>query len=134
MNCPFCSVDESRIAFANDSVIAFWDGFPVSLGHLLIIPRRHAPAWADLNSAEQAAIWSAIERCQKLISERFHPDGFNVGFNENSAAGQTVFHFHLHIIPRYQGDVVDPRGGVRHVIPSKANYLTADKILFGSSI
>jgi diadenosine tetraphosphate (Ap4A) HIT family hydrolase len=134
MSCPFCSVDESRIAFSNDSVIAIWDGFPVSSGHLLIIPRRHARAWADLSSSERAATWSAIEQCQELISERFHPDGFNVGFNENSAAGQTVFHFHLHIIPRYEGDVADPRGGVRHVIPHKANYLTTGKGLLGPSI
>jgi superfamily II DNA or RNA helicase/diadenosine tetraphosphate (Ap4A) HIT family hydrolase len=134
MNCPFCAVDESRIAFSNDSVIAIWDGFPVNPGHLLIIPRRHAPAWGNLSSSEKAATWSAIDQGQRLISERFHPDGFNVGFNESSAAGQTVFHFHLHIIPRYAGDVADPRGGVRHVIPNKANYLTADKKLLGPSI
>jgi HKD family nuclease/diadenosine tetraphosphate (Ap4A) HIT family hydrolase len=131
MSCPFCSVDESRIAFSNDSVIAIWDGFPVSPGHLLIIPRRHTPAWIDLSSSEKAATWSAIDQAQGLISERFHPDGFNVGFDENSAAGQTVFHFHLHIIPRYEGDVADPRGGVRHVIPNKANYLAADESLLG---
>jgi superfamily II DNA or RNA helicase/HKD family nuclease/diadenosine tetraphosphate (Ap4A) HIT family hydrolase len=130
MSCPFCSVDESRIAFSNDCVIAIWDGFPASPGHLLIIPRRHTPAWTNLSSSEKAATWSAIEQCQKLISEHFHPDGFNVGFNEKSAAGQTVFHFHLHIIPRYEGDVADPRGGVRHVIPSKAN----DHILLGAPI
>jgi diadenosine tetraphosphate (Ap4A) HIT family hydrolase len=125
MNCPFCSIDPSRIAFSNDLVIAIWDGFPVSPGHLLIVPRRHAPAWLDLSSVEKSAIWLAIDRGQALISERFRPDGFNVGFNQNAAAGQTVFHFHLHIIPRYTGDVADPRGGVRHVIPNKANYLVA---------
>ena len=134
MSCPFCSVDESRIAFSNDCVIAIWDGFPVSPGHLLIVPRRHTPNWANLSTSEKAATWSAIDQGQRLISERFHPDGFNVGFNESTAAGQTVFHFHLHIIPRYEGDVADPRGGVRHVIPSKANYLTADKSLLGPSI
>jgi superfamily II DNA or RNA helicase/diadenosine tetraphosphate (Ap4A) HIT family hydrolase len=134
MSCPFCSIDESRIAFSNDSVIAIWDGFPVSPGHLLIIPRRHTPAWANLSFSEKAATWSAIEQGQRLISERFHPDGFNVGFNESSAAGQTVFHFHLHIIPRYEGDVADPRGGVRHVIPNKANYLTAGESLLGRPV
>ena len=127
MSCPFCSVDESRIAFSNDLVIAIWDGFPVSPGHLLIIPRRHTPAWPNLSSVEKAATWSAIDQGQAVISERFHPDGFNVGFNESAAAGQTVFHFHLHIIPRYEGDVADPRGGVRHVIPDKANYLAAGR-------
>src|SRR3979411_138009 len=129
MSCPFCWIDASRIAFSNDSVIAIWDGFPVSPGHLLIIPRRHTPAWPNLSSVEKAAIWAAIDQGQAAISERFRPDGFNVGFNESSAAGQTVLHFHLHIIPRYRGDVVDPRGGVRHVIPDKANYLAVDESL-----
>ncbi len=128
MNCAFCSIDPSRIAFSNDLVIALWDGFPINPGHLLIIPCRHAPAWSDLSSVEKSAIWSAIDQGQALISERFRPDGFNVGFNERAAAGQTVFHFHLHIIPRYAGDVRDPRGGVRHVIPDKANYLAAGSI------
>ena len=112
-------------AFSNDLVIALWDGFPINPGHLLIIPRRHAPAWPDLSSVEKSAIWSAVDQGQALVSERFRPDGFNVGFNERAAAGQTVFHFHMHIIPRYAGDVADPRGGVRHVIPDKANYLAA---------
>jgi superfamily II DNA or RNA helicase/diadenosine tetraphosphate (Ap4A) HIT family hydrolase len=134
MSCPFCSVDESHIAFSNDLVIAIWDGFPVNPGHLLIIPRRHTPAWVNLSPSEKAATWSAIEQAQAAISERFHPDGFNVGFNESSAAGQTVFHFHLHIIPRYEGDVADPRGGVRHVIPNKANYLVAGESLPGPAI
>jgi diadenosine tetraphosphate (Ap4A) HIT family hydrolase len=125
MSCPFCSIDPSRIAFSSDLVIAIWDGFPVSPGHLLIIPRRHSPAWSNLDSAEKAALWSAVDVGQTVISQRFRPDGFNVGFNESEAAGQTVFHFHLHVIPRYAGDVADPRGGVRHVIPDKANYLAA---------
>ena len=89
----------------------------MSPGHLLIIPRRHTPAWPNLSSAEKAAIWSAVDQSQRLISERFHPDGFNVGFNESAAAGQTISHFHLHIIPRYAGDVADPRGGVRMLFP-----------------
>jgi superfamily II DNA or RNA helicase/diadenosine tetraphosphate (Ap4A) HIT family hydrolase/HKD family nuclease len=134
MSCPFCLIDPSRIAFSNDLVIAIWDGFPVSPGHLLVIPRRHALTWLDLSSAEKSAIWSAIDQGQTVISERFRPDGFNVGFNERTAAGQTVFHFHLHIIPRYAGDVVDPRGGVRHVIPDKANYLAAGSSLSKTTI
>src|SRR6185295_15237455 len=128
MNCPFCSIDPSRIVFSNDLVIAIWDVFPVSPGHLLIIPRRHTPAWSSLDSADKAAVWLAVDQCQAVISERFRPDGFNVGFNENPAAGQTVFHFHLHIIPRYVGDVADPRDGVRHIIPEKANYLLSTAV------
>ena len=126
MSCPFCSIDESRIAFSNDLVLAIWDSAAPSQhpGHLLIIPPRHAAAWSDLNPVEKSAIWSAIDRGQAVISEQFHPDGFNVGFNERAAASETIFHFHLHVIPRYAGDVADPRGGVRYVIPVKANYLS----------
>lgn len=134
MTCPFCSVDESRIAFSNESVIAIWDGFPVSQSHLLIIPRRHAPTWPSLSLVEKAAIMAAIDQGQATISERLRPDGFNVGFNENSAAGQTVFHFHLHIIPRYEGDVADPRDGVRHIIPEKANYLLSTAVSSSAAI
>ncbi len=127
LSCPFCSIDESRIAFSNDSAIAFWDGLPASLGQLLVIPRRHVPVWANLSSSEREAIWSTIDRGQKLISERFRPDGFNVGFNESSAAVQTASHFHLHIIPRYEGDDAHPRGEVQPNIPTNANYLAIDE-------
>lgn len=126
MTCPFCSPDRSRIAFEDEIVVALWDGFPVSDGHLLIVPKCHAPTWDELSALQKTAIWSAIDRAQGMIRERHQPDGFNVGFNQGAAAGQTVFHFHLHIIPRYSGDVADPRGGVRHVIPTKANYLATD--------
>lgn len=128
MNCPFCSIDPGRIAFATDLVIAIWDAFPVSPGHLLVVPHRHASIWSELNPVEQRAIWSAIERGKAIVSERFRPNGFNVGFNEGQAAGQTVFHFHLHIIPRYANDTPDPRGGIRHVLPYKANYLVSSAI------
>ena len=128
MNCPFCSIDSGRIAFSSDLVLAIWDAFPVSPGHLLVVPRRHAPTWSELNFAEQSAVWSAIDQAKSIISERFRPDGFNVGFNEGQAGGQTVFHFHLHIIPRYASDMPDPRGGIRHVLPKKANYLAGNAI------
>jgi superfamily II DNA or RNA helicase/diadenosine tetraphosphate (Ap4A) HIT family hydrolase len=123
MTCPFCSVDSSRIAFANEHVIAIWDAFPVNPGHLLIISRSHAPDWVDLSAAEKAAVWSAVDEAEAVIAQRFRPEGFNLGVNQGAAAGQTVFHFHLHVIPRYTGDVLDPRGGVRHVVPARANYL-----------
>jgi diadenosine tetraphosphate (Ap4A) HIT family hydrolase len=129
MSCPFCSIDESRIVFSNDLVIAVWDGSPVRKGHLLIVTRRHTYAWIDLSSPEKTAIWSAIERGQAAISEHFHPDGFNVGFDESAAAGQTVPHFHLHIIPRYERDVANPRDEIRQVIPRKEAYLTLGRTL-----
>lgn len=122
MSCPLCSVDESRIAFSTELVIAIWNESSANSGHLLIVPRRHARSWADLNSAEKTATWSAIDQAQATISERFRPDGFSVGFDQGPAAGQTVFHFHLHIIPRYAGDVADLRGGVRYAIPANKTH------------
>jgi superfamily II DNA or RNA helicase/HKD family nuclease/diadenosine tetraphosphate (Ap4A) HIT family hydrolase len=109
--------------FSNSWVVALWDGFPVSPGHLLIVPRRHVATWFEANEEEQREIWQAIEKGKEAICQLYQPDGFNIGINVGEAAGQTVPHLHLHIIPRYQGDVPDPRGGVRYVIPHKANYL-----------
>ncbi|MGH0280443.1 DUF3427 domain-containing protein [Sinorhizobium meliloti] len=123
-SCPFCAIEVSRVVFSNEHIVAIWDGFPVSPGHLLIVPRRHTATWEELRDAEKDAIWRSVDHGIAEIKSRHAPDGFNVGFNFGEAAGQTVFHFHLHIIPRYSGDVLDPRGGVRHVIPGKANYLS----------
>lgn len=124
--CPFCAAELNRIAFMDDNVVALWDAFPVSPGHMLIIPRRHAGTWDDLSANEKLAIWQNVDRAKSEIERRHEPDGYNVGFNLKEAAGQTVLHFHLHVIPRYHGDVADPRGGVRHVIPHKANYLVPE--------
>jgi len=125
-DCPFCKISPERIAFSWSHGHAIWDGFPVSPGHLLLVPHRHAATWDDLTAEEKAALTAAIDESMAVIRARHTPNGFNVGFNLGAAAGQTVFHFHLHVIPRYSGDVADPRGGVRHVIPSKANYLSKE--------
>jgi diadenosine tetraphosphate (Ap4A) HIT family hydrolase len=122
-DCPFCSPASSRIAFEDRLTRTLWDAFPVSEGHLLIVPRRHVATWFDASKEEQASITAAIDRARDLLAGRHHPDGFNIGINVGEAAGQTVFHLHVHVIPRYRGDVADPRGGVRHVIPAKGNYL-----------
>ncbi len=124
--CPFCFPAEDRIAFEDRLTRALWDAFPVSEGHLLLVPRRHVPTWFDATAEEKAALTAAIDRGRELIASRHSPDGFNIGINVGEAAGQTVFHLHVHLIPRYAGDVPDPKGGVRHVIPGKGNYL-ADK-------
>jgi len=121
--CPFCLPAEDRIAFEDRLTRALWDAFPVSEGHLLIVPRRHVPTWFDATAEERAALTAGIDRGRDLIASRHRPDGFNIGINVGEAAGQTVFHLHVHLIPRYSGDVPDPRGGVRHVIPGKGNYL-----------
>jgi len=121
-SCFFCQPDRARIAFETDQFFGLWDGFAVSPGHLLVIPRRHIPTWFDATADEQAALLQGIEMARQEILRRHQPDGFNIGINIGAAAGQTVFHLHIHVIPRYSGDLPDPRGGVRNVIPSKGNY------------
>jgi diadenosine tetraphosphate (Ap4A) HIT family hydrolase len=122
-SCPFCTLDDSDRVFHRDGLVAaLWDGYPVSPGHALVVPRRHVAGWFDATPDEQAAILHGIEIARAAILERYKPDGFNIGINVGEAAGQTVFHLHAHLIPRYTGDVPDPRGGVRHVVPSKARY------------
>jgi len=107
-------------------VLGLWDGFPVSPGHALIVPKRHVADWFGATPEERAELWNAVESVRKVIEQHHQPDGYNVGFNCGRAAGQTVFHLHLHVIPRYDGDVEDPRGGVRHVIPDKVRYWEED--------
>ena len=97
----------------------------MSPGHTLVITRRVIPDWFTATEAEQRAVIALIDTVKRQVDEEFKPDGYNVGFNAGSAAGQTVMHLHVHVIPRFCGDVPDPRGGVRHVIPGKANYLRA---------
>jgi diadenosine tetraphosphate (Ap4A) HIT family hydrolase len=122
-SCPFCSPNPDRIAFEHRLVLALWDAFPASPGHLLLVPRRHVATWFDASEDERAAILKALDDAKALVDARHHPDGYNIGVNVGEAAGQTVFHLHVHLIPRYAGDVPNPRGGVRHVIPGRGNYL-----------
>src|SRR5690606_37783412 len=102
--------------------LALWDAFPVSPGHALIVPRRHVASWSSLASQEKAALLELVDKVRELLDERHAPDGYNVGLNDGIAAGQTVMHVHVHVIPRYTGDAPDPRGGVRYVLPLKAAY------------
>jgi superfamily II DNA or RNA helicase/diadenosine tetraphosphate (Ap4A) HIT family hydrolase/HKD family nuclease len=122
---PFLIIAEAEWLRANALAFAVFDSFPVSLGHVLVITRRLVPTWFDCTPAEQQALMELINEVKKLLDERLDPkpDGYNVGFNAGEAAGQTVPHVHIHVIPRYSGDMADPRGGVRHVIPEKGNYL-----------
>lgn len=122
-NCPFCRVESDReiIAFSALS-LAFFDGFPVSPGHALIIPRRHVASFFDLTKEEQQDMLNLADDVKRIVDEKYHPDGYNIGINVGEAAGQSIFHVHLHLIPRYAGDVPNPRGGVRGVIPAKQNY------------
>jgi diadenosine tetraphosphate (Ap4A) HIT family hydrolase len=126
--CPFCQIDPARLFLATDSLVGLWDAFPVSPGHALLVPRRHVATWFDASEAEQLALAAAVGEARALIEARCRdrgeplPDGYNVGFNAGEAAGQTVFHAHVHVIPRYRGDNPSPRGGVRAVVPGKAGY------------
>ena len=124
-SCPFCNPDSDRIFQARRLTLCLWDGFPVSPGHALVVSKRHFGSWFDATSEEQAEIMSAIESARAEIESLHRPAGYNIGINVGRAAGQTIPHLHVHVIPRYEGDVADPRGGVRYVIPSKANYLAA---------
>ena len=125
MNCPFCDPDIDRIFYDSDPrFLCLWDGFPVSPGHALIVPRRHVETWFEATSDEQENLLKGIELAKREIDKQYRPDGYNIGINAGAAAGQTVAHLHIHLIPRYKGDVEDPRGGVRYVIPEKGNYLT----------
>lgn len=123
--CPFCEPDERRVIRRFNHVFALWDGFPVSEGHALIVPYRHVPTWFDASPDERVALFGAIDAVCAEIDVRLPATGFNFGINVGQSAGQTVPHLHLHVIPRRAGDVPDPRGGVRYVIPEKANYLAA---------
>jgi diadenosine tetraphosphate (Ap4A) HIT family hydrolase len=121
--CPFCNFsDKVELMSETATAVAFLDSFPVSQGHTLIIPKRHTANYFDLTVHEQRAIWLLVNRCEMLIQKRFNPDGFNVGINVGEAAGQSIFHAHVHVIPRYKGDVENPRGGVRGVILNKQSY------------
>jgi diadenosine tetraphosphate (Ap4A) HIT family hydrolase len=120
--CPFCHINKDDILFSNEYCYAIFDRYPVSQGHILVIPHRHAETYLDLTIPEKIAILQLAEPCLYFLSDKYNPDGYNVGMNIGESAGQTVMHCHVHLIPRYNGDMNDPRGGVRGVIPKKRVY------------
>ena len=133
-NCPFCNLDNARILKANSHALAIFDAFPVSPGHTLILPKRHISSFFDATQEEQAAVFELLSAMRDLLADPstssvarqgslpLRPDGFNIGINDGEAAGQTVMHLHIHLIPRYAGDTQDPRVGVRWIMPEKAVY------------
>ena len=120
---PFLAVLASEWLAANRTAFAIADRFPVSPGHALVVPRRVIATWWEATDDEQTDILALIDEVKRRLDVELRPDGYNVGFNAGAAAGQTIGHLHIHVIPRYGGDVPDPRGGIRHVIPGKGNYL-----------
>ncbi len=124
--CPFCSIAPERIVLDSTHAFVIRDGFPVSPGHALIIPKRHVGSFFDVTDAERADLMSLLAAARDEIEREFRPASYNIGINDGAAAGQTVPHLHIHLIPRYAGDRADPRGGVRWVLPDKAAYWDRD--------
>lgn len=122
LNCPFCNLPKERIFLSTDFAYAIKDGFPVSTGHTLIITKRHIPSWFETTDEERQELFKLLSLAKEMLEDELHPNGYNIGINDGPAAGQTVPHLHIHLIPRYQNDQEDPRGGVRWIIPNKAKY------------
>jgi len=122
MPCPFCDIEGRPIVAQSDLALALRDAYPASPGHTLIVPRRHVADWWSATTFERAAMLSLVDEVKSALDAELCPDGYNLGFNDRPAAGQTVFHLHLHLIPRFAGDVDDPTGGVRHAVVGKGNY------------
>jgi diadenosine tetraphosphate (Ap4A) HIT family hydrolase len=122
--CVFCGLQPERIVLESTHGVVLRDAFPVGRGHLLVVPRIHVPSIFELPPAVQSDLWDLVRQARRTMAESIHPDGFTVGVNDGEAAGQTVLHAHIHVIPRYVGDVPDPRGGIRWVVPENADYWT----------
>lgn len=120
--CPFCSVQQDKIITQNSLTFTVRDTLPVSSGHTLILPKRHIASIFEATKDEVAALWAALQQARGGLLQEFSPDGFNIGINDGLAAGQTILHLHVHLIPRYKGDMPDPRGGIRWIFPDKAVY------------
>jgi len=124
-SCPFCTLPADRTLLSTPLTLALRDAYPVSPGHTLVIPRRHIASFFDLTAAERTDLFILLDQARAGLDAEFHPDGYNIGINDGPAAGQTIGHLHIHLIPRYVGDQPDPRGGVRWIFPDKADYWTA---------
>jgi diadenosine tetraphosphate (Ap4A) HIT family hydrolase len=122
LSCPFCALPETRIIRREAHALVVPDAHPVSPGHTLIVPVRHVASFFETTPDERAALLEALDWARREVLSRLSPDGFNIGINDGAAAGQTIMHLHLHLIPRYVGDWPDPRGGVRWLFPDKAPY------------
>ena len=118
----FCNLNETRQLFINELAFVIADGFPVTRGHCLVVPKRHFRSLYEATSEERSALWELVEQTRQYLLNEYSPDGFNIGIDDGPAAGQTVRHLHIHLIPRYVGNADDPRGGVRWVMPDKAPY------------
>ncbi len=121
-SCPFCNIDKLNIILKNEMCFAIFDKYPVSEGHMLIVPFRHFANFFEATEDEILAIHALLLDAKGFLDRRFSPDGYNIGVNVGAVSGQTIMHLHVHLIPRYKGDIDNPVGGVRGVIPSKRIY------------
>jgi diadenosine tetraphosphate (Ap4A) HIT family hydrolase len=122
MKCPFCEIPAEQIVLENERAKAFYDKYPVQKGHLLIVPKRHIASYFEATEEEITAIHRLLHEGKEKLDQEFAPDGYNIGVNVGSYGGQTVMHLHVHLIPRYKGDIEDPRGGIRKAIPNVVPY------------
>jgi diadenosine tetraphosphate (Ap4A) HIT family hydrolase len=120
--CPFCPVKDREVIASHALAVAVTDSFPLTKGHSLIVPRRHVASFFELTPDERFAMLGLLDEAKAALDRQYAPDGYNVGINDGTAAGQTVMHVHVHLIPRYRGDADDPRGGVRWIFPRRAEY------------
>ena len=127
VNCIFCN-PQTEIITETEMAYAIFDKYPVSEGHILIIPKRHVGSYFDLSVQEHTDCSIIINKIKDMLKEKYKPDGYNIGVNIGKFAGQTIEHIHIHIIPRYKGDVINPVGGIRNVIPEKGNYLNPNRV------
>jgi diadenosine tetraphosphate (Ap4A) HIT family hydrolase len=122
--CPFCTLPPARVIGNSEHGLIIRDAYPISVGHTLVVPRRHVGSFFDLSSDERADLLDLLDVAKVNLDRELRPQAYNIGINDGVAAGQTVPHLHIHLIPRYDGDRVDPRGGIRWIIPDKADYWT----------
>lgn len=120
--CRFCNPSTDWLMIQGNLGFVAWDRHPVNEGHFLVIPYRHFADYFEINEAERNELWGLVEAGKKVAEEKYKPDGYNIGINVGESAGQSIYHLHIHVIPRYKGDVEDPKGGVRAVIPKRKNY------------
>ena len=122
LTCVFCSLPKTRIVLDSSTGLVIRDAFPVSSGHSLIIPKRHVGSLFELELNEQLGLLTLLNDARSALDTELQPEGYNIGINDGLAAGQTVPHLHIHLIPRFKGDLPDPRGGIRWIFPDKARY------------
>lgn len=120
--CDFGNSERNTVIAETELAYARWDNFPTSEGHAEIVPRRHVESYFDLTDDELLATYELLKQVKDIIDSQYHPDAYNIGVNDGEAAGRTIDHCHVHLIPRYVGDVKNPRGGIRNIIPGKGDY------------